>query len=199
MFGVADSTASGAATRVGASMDFRPHPLRRLLLCACTRLRRPWLDGTIARGVERPGDRALALREAQLVRPRERRRLALRFERILAQRARPVGPSSAVPVDHRAVEIAKPVLIELILALRSSGRVEARGVALGWRLLTDPCSPIYRQQGRSFDLDHLCHESLSVLFALQPLAGHDWAQACPADDGRPAASHAGDAPGASQA
>jgi hypothetical protein len=69
------------------------------------------------------------------------------------------------------VEVAKPVLTELILTLLSSEAVEARGVVLGWRLLTDPCSPIYAPQGRSVDLDRLCHESLPVLFALRPLTG----------------------------
>jgi hypothetical protein len=77
-----------------------------------------------------------------------------------------------VPVDHRAVEVAKPVLTELILSLRSSDPVEARGVALGWSLFTDACSPIYAAPGgRSGDLDRLWYESLSLLFALKPLEG----------------------------
>jgi hypothetical protein len=75
-----------------------------------------------------------------------------------------------VPVDHEAVRVAKPVLTELILTLRSSDPVEARGVALGWRLFTDACSPIYEPPG-SGDLDRLWYESLGLLFALRPLPG----------------------------
>jgi hypothetical protein len=175
---MANSAALGAVSRVGASTVFPSHAPSRLLLRASTRLRRPWLDSTIARGVERPGDRPLALREAQLAGPRERRRLALCFERILAQRTHPAAVGSAVPVDHRAVEVAEPVLTELILTLLSSEAVAPRGVVLGWRLLTDPCSPIYTPQGRPVGDDRLWHESLSVLFALRPLAGHDWDHAC---------------------
>jgi hypothetical protein len=75
-----------------------------------------------------------------------------------------------VPLDHEAVRVAMPLLTELILALRSSDPVEARGVALGWRLFTDVCSPIYKPPG-SGDLDRLWYESLGLLFALRPLPG----------------------------
>lgn len=167
---MANSALLGHETRVGANTELRLRPLRRFLLRVSMRLRRPWLDRMIAHGVERPRDHALALREAQLVGRRDRRRLAFRFERILTQRPRPAGPSSAVPIDHRAVEAAKPVLTELILTLLSSEAVEARGVVLGWGLLTDPCSPIYAPQGRSVDVQRLRYEAHAVLFALRPLA-----------------------------
>src|SRR6266516_999787 len=167
---MANSAALEAATPVRSKAALGRRTPRALLLRLRTRLRRPWLDGEIARAVERPGDRALALREAQLVGPRERSRLASRFEEILAARPRLRGPSSAVPVDHVAVEVAKPVLTELILSLRSSETVEARGVVLAWRLLTDAGSPIYGPPGgRPGDPDRLWHESLLVLFALRPL------------------------------
>jgi hypothetical protein len=69
------------------------------------------------------------------------------------------------------VEAARPILTELILSLRSSEAVEARGVALGWRLLTDPTSPVYAPpRAESVASDRLWHASLSVLLALQPLA-----------------------------
>jgi hypothetical protein len=143
---------------------------RGVLLRVGTLLRRPFLDGAIARGIERPGDRALALREAQLVGARERKCLASRLEEILATGPARPALSSAVPVDHEAVAVARPVLTELILSLRSSEAVEARGVVLGWRLLTDAASPIYGPPGgRPADPDGLWHESLSLLFALRPL------------------------------
>lgn len=189
---MANSAAGGAATRVGAPTRAEPGALRRLRLRASTRLRRSWLDGRIARGVERAGDRRLALREAQLVGRRERRRLALCFQRVLAQGAPAAALSSAAPVDHRAVEIARPVLTELILALLSSEPVEARGMVVGRRLLTDPRSPVYAQQGRPVDLDRLSHQALAVLFALRPRAG--LRPGTPAGDRRPASGQGATAP-----
>jgi hypothetical protein len=143
---------------------------RGLLVRARTRLRRPWLDREIARGTERPASPALALREAQLVSSRERTRLARRLEQVLVD-ASPLGtPSGVVRIDVGAVDVASPVLTELILSLRSSEEVAARGVVLAWRLLTDPTSPVYVPPlGQFADPDRLWHESLVVLFALRPL------------------------------
>lgn len=167
---MANSAVIGAS---GASA--RPAVLARtqrgVLLRLCTWLRRPWLDRAIARGLYRPGDRVLALREAQLVDRRERIRLAVGLERVLTAPSRPPAASSAAPVDREAVDLARPILTELVLNLRSSEAVEPCGVALGWRLLTDPVSPIYATP-RAEDAweDRLRHESLMVLFALLPLA-----------------------------
>jgi hypothetical protein len=168
---MANSTVWETTSRVGASTDLRRRTAGGLLLRLRTRLRRHWLDNAIARCVERPDDQALALREAQLVGSHERRRLATRLEGILTERARAVFPTSAVPIDHKAVGVAKPVLSELILSLRSSEAVEARGVVLAWRLLTDAASPIYAPPGgQAGDVDRLWHESWTVLFALTPLS-----------------------------
>ena len=144
---------------------------RGLLLWARTRLRRPWLDRQIARGAQRPANPPLALRQAQLVSARERTRLASRLERVLVD-ASPVGAlGGVVRIDVGAVEVARPVLTEVVLSLRSSEAVAARGVVLGWRLLTDPSSPVYAPPGELADPDRLWHESFAVLFALRPLAG----------------------------
>lgn len=135
-----------------------------------TRLRRPWLDREIARGSEWPANPSLALRHAQLVSSRERTRLARRLERVLVD-ASPLGTLGAVVrIDVGAVEVARPVLTELVLCLRSSEEVAARGVVLGWRLLTDPSSPLYASAREFADPDRLWRESLAVLFALRPLA-----------------------------
>ena len=74
-----------------------------------------------------------------------------------------------VRIDSRAVETARPVLTELVLCLRSSEAVAARGVVLGWRLLTDPSSPVYASPGGFAKPDRLWHESFAVLLALRPL------------------------------
>jgi hypothetical protein len=134
------------------------------------RLLRSWLDRDIARGAEHPADPALALRETQLVSMRERTRLARRLEQVLMD-ASPLGRlGGVIRVDASAVEVARPVLTELILSLRSSEAVAARGVVLAWRLLTDPTSPVYVPPRQFADPDRLWHESLAVLFALRPLA-----------------------------
>lgn len=165
---MANSAVVGPASPVDTSTGLRSRAPRGLLLRVRTLLLRPWLDFKIAHGVERPGDAALALRKAQLV-DGARRRLARRFKGLLAERSQPKGPSSAVPIDQRAVSVAKPVLTEIILSLLSSDAVEPRGVLLGWRLLTDPCSPIYVQPGGpSSNSDRLLYESVLVLVALRP-------------------------------
>jgi hypothetical protein len=145
---------------------------RGLLVRARTRLRRPWLDREIARGTERPSP-ALTLREAQLVSLRERTRLARRLEQVLVDASQPGTPSGVVRVDVSAVELARPVLTELILSLRSSEAVAARGVVLGWRLLTDPTSPVYAPPGQFADPDRLWRESLAVLFAVRPVTASE--------------------------
>lgn len=143
---------------------------RALLLRARTRLERPWLDREIARGMERPDDPALTLREAQLISSRERIRLARRLEHVLADAALRETLSGVVRLDAGAVEAARPVLTELILSLRSREAVAARGVVLGWRLLTEPRSPVYAPpSGHLADPDRLRHESLAILLALRPL------------------------------
>ncbi len=103
--------------------------------------------------------------------PRERARLASRLEDTLAHGVRRTRPSSAVPIDGPAVEVAKPLLTALIRTLRSPEVVEARGVVLCWRLLTDACSPIYTPSpGLAEDPDRLWYEVLSLLSALRPIA-----------------------------
>jgi hypothetical protein len=167
---VENSAVIGAEPGIPGTPDLRPRAPGGLFLRVRTWLLRTWLDADIVRGVQRPGDRALALREAQLVEPRERTRLALRFERILSDGANRPVRTSALPIDRRAVDVAKPVLIEVILVLRSSEPVAPRGVVVGRRLLTDGGSAIYAPPGpASGDLDRLWHESLSLLFALRPL------------------------------
>jgi hypothetical protein len=149
--------------------DFPPRSRSGAVLRLRTWLRRPRLDAAIACGLHRPGDPSLALRESQLVDVRQRMRLARRLEEALATSTRTTAPSSTAPIDRRAVEIARPILTDLILLLRSRQALEARGVALGWRLLTDPASPLYEPEERgSSGGRRLRRQSLAVLRALRP-------------------------------
>jgi hypothetical protein len=161
---VATGTAPGLSGR-GLRLGKPSGPLLHLR----TRLRRPRLDADILAGRRRPGDSALALREAQLVGPRRRNQLARRLEEVVATPARSRGAGSRAPVDRRAVAAAGPVLTDLILLLRSSQPVEARGMLAGWRLLTDPGSPLYEpEEAGPSGGARLWRESLAVLEELRP-------------------------------
>ena len=165
---MANPVAVGAEPSLSAK-DVRPRTRSGALLRLRTWFGRPRLDAAIARGLSRPGDSSFALREAQLVEARQRRRLATRLEEVVAIPERRPAPSSTAPIDRRAVAIAGPVLTDLILLLRSRQTVEARGVALGWRLLTDPESPLYEPEERgSSGGKRLWLQSLAVLQALRP-------------------------------
>ena len=141
------------------------------LVRARARLFRFRLDNLIARAVERPGDRALARREAELAGERVRRRLADRIAEVVELAARPrPARSAAVPIDREAVDIARPALTELMLALRSDEVVEPRGVAMTLLLLTDACSPVYLPpSGQSADPEALSWAVRRALEALRPL------------------------------
>lgn len=165
---MASPVATGAAPSL-SGRSVRPREPSGLLLRLRTWFRRPRLDAAIARGLHRPGDSSLALREAQLVEARQRRRLVTRLEEVVATPERRLGSSSTARIDRRAVALASPVLTDLILLLRSRQPVEARGVALGWRLLTDPGSPIYEPEEReSSGGRRLWREALAILEALRP-------------------------------
>jgi hypothetical protein len=158
----------GRAPRL-STRSVRSHTPSNVLLRLSTWVRRPGLDAAIARGDRRPGDPALALREAQLVEARRRRRLAARLEDVVAPPSRSPATSSKAPVDRRAVSVASPLLTDVILLLRSPEDVEPRGVALGWRLLTDPGSPLYElEEHGSSKGERLWRESFGVLEALRP-------------------------------
>jgi hypothetical protein len=161
--------ASFALRQKARSAGPSTHGPRRLLARLRARLLRYSLDRDIARGTEHSADPVVALREAQLVSSQERERLAHRLEQLMD--ASPLGTlGGVIRVDANAVEVAAPVLTELILALRSSEAVAARGVVLAWRLLTDPTSPVYVPPGHFADPDRLWNESLAVLLALRPTA-----------------------------
>jgi hypothetical protein len=164
--------ANPVATGAAPSLSGRSARLREpsgLLLRLRTWFLRPRLDADIMDRRRRAGDAALLLRETQLVEPRRRKRLAKRLEEVVAVPVRRPGTSSRAPVDRRAVAVASPVLTDLILLLRSPQPVEARGMALGWRLLTDPASPLYEPEERESSRGRrLWGQSLAVLQALRP-------------------------------
>jgi hypothetical protein len=119
-------------------------PVGELLLDVWARLAACHLDARLGAAEDPCSSAALARRASQLVSRRARRRSAIAIERVcFKRRERPVF-SAAIPVDGRAVEIARPALAQLARALRSRESVEPRGAALTQSLLTDAASPLYR-------------------------------------------------------
>ena len=113
-------------------------------------------------------DAGVPYRARRLVSIRTRRRIAASLELICDGRPELARLSAAAPVDERAVEIARPALLQLARALRSRAGVEPRGVALAYALVTDPYSALYRPAYR----DELYEIARETLFALGPnLAG----------------------------
>ena len=53
------------------------------------------------------------------------------------------GLSGRVPIRRERVNRAEPEIRELITALRATGPIPSRGVAIATSLLTDGCGPIY--------------------------------------------------------
>jgi hypothetical protein len=105
---------------------------------------------------------ALALRATQLASRRLRRRLAGGLEHALSAEHAPGALTAAIPVDPEAVEIARPVLEELVEVLRAPERVGVRGVALTQLLLTEPGSPLYASAYPE-ELYEQAREALSAL------------------------------------
>ena len=162
------NSATGAAPALSGT-SARRREASGVLLRLRTWFRHSQLDADIARGRRRPGDPALALRESQLIEPRRRRQLATRLEEVVEAPKRSRRSGATAPVDRRAVQAARPVLADLVDLLRSSERVEPRGMALGWRLLTDPGSPLFEaEESGPSEGARLWRESLDVLRELRP-------------------------------
>jgi len=141
-----------------------------VFLRASVRLQRHRLNGLIARGVERPGEAALALRELQLTAPREREKAAKGIERVLVETDQPrYGLTASLPIHRAAVAVARPALRQLASKLRSDEAVDPRGVALASRLLTDGASPVYLPSPEDRgDREGLYRETRRALIALLP-------------------------------
>ena len=118
---------------------------RRQALRLRVLLSRTRLDAELAAGVDPHSTAMLELRAAQLLRPRYRRSLAAALEQVInvVDAPRHPGLSSAVPVQRGQVAQARTTVLSLAQVLRASENVHPRGVAMVWRLLSDPASPLY--------------------------------------------------------
>jgi hypothetical protein len=128
------------------------------------------LDSSLAEGVDPASVPALAVRSAQLLSPRHRRRLAASVERLVREAERTPPPSFSV-----ALGIARDQVVEARASLLFAGHLlrhveptGPRGVAILERLLTDGASVVYLPSARGA-------LELQVQRALDCLVGADMA------------------------
>jgi hypothetical protein len=158
----ATDTVLAAPARLLSRSETDPAIAGRFVRVVLARFAAPRLDGRLAAGEDPSSDAALACRSRQLVSGRSRRRLAAGLEQASLWRPERAAWSAAIPVDGRAVELARPALQQLARALRSRRVVEPRGVALAQMLLTEPGSALYRPAYRE-ELYELAREALFAL------------------------------------
>jgi hypothetical protein len=102
------------------------------------------LDADLAAGRSPETSQIHATHARRLVRPLARQALAASWEHLLAiANAPPHGISSRVPVCRERVLRAESEINEMITALRASGPMPVRGVAIAAALLSDGCGPVY--------------------------------------------------------
>ena len=152
-----------------------PDPSASGRLRLSTRLHRAALDEQIARGVDVEGDERLALRAGQLASVGERNKLARSLERTLEIARHPAeavgtrtarGLSTRVPLHVEEIRDCAGDLDALVARLRAEGAVDAQGVAMTTRLLSNGASPLYY---RSSPLT-LRHAVRSARLALEPVS-----------------------------
>ncbi len=102
------------------------------------------LDADLAAGIAPEASPLHAARARHLVTPRFRHVSAANWEHLLLAAREPTrGLSGRVPIRRERVNRAEPEIRELITALRATGPIPSRGVAIATNLLTDGRGPIY--------------------------------------------------------
>ncbi len=134
-----------ALTSLPLPRSTSPRP-PRLLDRIAARVRGPWLDRQLARGVATWRSPAHAARAVQVTSDRRRRALTRALERLVEQSYRPPGRSMASAVIapcRRQVRAALPEILDVCARLRSDVPVDPRGVVRLRHLLCDGGGPCY--------------------------------------------------------
>lgn len=114
------------------------------------------LDRALAAGVGPYSDALLTVRAEQLTSPRSRRRLAGGLARLRREDAAGLDDwTAAVAPDRHEVAAAGLEIAALQRRLRDGARVDAAGMAMLRRLLTDGSSPLYDPVGPGSLARHL--------------------------------------------
>ena len=146
-----------------------PRPRKRSALSvALLRLRvgvhHDSLDDALARGAD-PASPQLAMRAAQLERPRHRRTLARTLRRAVDEATGPraaARPSAVVIARTQVLAHANDVL-ELAVRLDCPHPAHPTGIAIAEQLVTDAAeSPLYVEEGR-FALDDACRQAVMLM------------------------------------
>lgn len=120
------------------------------------------LDRQLAVGIVGPPGSAIDLRAAHLESDDQRQRIARALRRAVVE-AREGRPPAAVtvPIHRRNVVEAEDTIDAITLRLHSPRRVNACGMALLQRTLSDGCGPLYAC--RSGDLNDCLRVALAAL------------------------------------
>lgn len=133
---------AGAREPSWPTVPVRPSASLRLKVA----IRRNALDAALAQGADINARPELALRAAQLQRPRHRRTLARTLRRVVAEACGPRPPvrATAVIIARSQIRAQRDDLLALADRLESRQPTRAAGVAIVQRLITDAIrSPLY--------------------------------------------------------
>jgi hypothetical protein len=129
-------------------------------------LSRGALDRRIARGADTRESPQLARRARQLTSRRRRRALANGIRNLVNAAEEPVRAlSAAAPVQRREILHERGFLLQLAIDLESDDELNARGIALIERLLTDGASPVYSPLPAGTLRDALTHAHAALFLA----------------------------------
>ena len=123
------------------------------------------LDTALAQGADPACRPELAIRAAQLVRPRHRRALARTFRGVVAEAGRPPTPirSTAVIICRHQIRAQADDLLALADRLDNSRLAYATGIAIAQRLITDVVeSPVHVACGPGM-LGHLAQRAVASM------------------------------------
>ena len=160
------STHPSPAYRVARTLASRRRRRRSVLSATVLRLRvavrHDSLDSALARGADPASRPQLAMRAAQLERPRHRRTLARTLRRVVdeATGPRPAARSTAVVIARKQILAHASDVLELAVRLDCPHPADPTGIAIAQRLMTDAVeSPLYVEEERS-TLNDVCRQAV---------------------------------------
>lgn len=160
------STLSSRAYRDARILAPRRPRKRSALSATVLRLRvavrRDSLDSALARGADPASRPQLAMRAAQLERPRHRRTLARTLRRAVdeATAPRPAARPAAVVIARKQIVADANYVLELAVRLDCPHPAHPTGIAIAQRLVTDAVeSPLYVEHERSA-LTRVCRQAV---------------------------------------
>jgi len=120
------------------------------------------LDSALARGADPASRPQLAMRAAQLERPRHRSTLARTLRRVVdeATEPRPAARATAVVIARKQILAHANDVLNLAVRLDCPHPAHPTGIAIAQRLVTDAVeSPLYVEEERSA-LNHRCRQAV---------------------------------------